>query len=115
MATINITYVIHRFTMAVWTIHPYALLRTDAQFEEYIETYYFPNASTATIEQVMKYYPSDPPEGSPFDTGYLNMLTPQFKRLAALEGDLGYQAMRRFLLENRSGKQSIWTYRTLFH
>ena len=62
----------------------------------------------------MKYYPSDPTQGSPFDTGYLNVLTPQFKQLAAVQGDAFFQALRRFLLQNRSGKQNIWTYRMLF-
>ncbi|KAF8545893.1 alpha/beta-hydrolase [Imleria badia] len=73
-----------------------ANVTTDAELEEYIRTYYLPNASNATIEQVLKYYPSDPTRGSPFDTGDLNAPTPQFKR--------------RLLLQNRSGKQSVWTY-----
>ena len=63
----------------------------------------------------MKYYPPDLPPGSPFDTGYLNALTPQSKRIAAFQGDIGFQASRRFLLQNWAGRQSIWTYRTLFH
>lgn len=71
-----------------------------------------PNASTTTITQLMTYYPSDPTQGSPFDTGYLNALTPQFKRIAAIQGDMVFQAPRRFFLQNRSGKQPIWTYGT---
>lgn len=30
-------------------------------------------------------YPQDPAAGSPFDTGEQNALTPQYKRLAALQ------------------------------
>lgn len=90
-------------------------LRTDAEFAEYMKTYYLPNASNETIEQLMEYYPSDPTKGSPFDTGYFNALTPQFKRLAAVQADAIFQAPRRFLLQNRFGKQNIWTYRTLSH
>ena len=89
--------------------------RTDAEFEEYIQTYYLPNASNATLAQVMEYYPCDPAEGSPFSTSDLNTLTPQFKRLAAFQGDAIFQAPRRVLLQNRFGKQSIWTYRTSSH
>ncbi|KAF8432659.1 alpha beta-hydrolase [Boletus edulis BED1] len=85
-------------------------ITTDAQFEEYIKTYYVPNASRSMIEQVTRYYPSDPTQGSPFDTGYLNVLTPQSKRIAAIEGDVIFQAPRRWLVQNRSGKQAIWTY-----
>ncbi|KAN0088060.1 alpha/beta-hydrolase [Tylopilus felleus] len=87
-----------------------ANITTDAQFAEYMATNYLPRAPRDTIEQMMKYYPSDPTQGSPFDTGYLNVLTPQFKRLAAVQGDAFFQALRRFLLQNRSGKQNIWTH-----
>ncbi|KAF8127254.1 Alpha/Beta hydrolase protein [Boletus edulis] len=85
-------------------------ITTDAQLEEYLHTYWIPNASTTTIAQLMTYYPSDPSQGSPFDTGDLNALSPQFKRIAAIQGDIIFQAPRRFFLQSRSGKQSIWTY-----
>ncbi|KAF8838081.1 alpha/beta-hydrolase [Paxillus ammoniavirescens] len=83
---------------------------TDTQFEEYIQTYWFPNAASTTIKEVMRHYPANISQGSPFDTGMLNALTPQFKRLAALQGDAVFQAPRRFFLQNRSGKQAMWTY-----
>ena len=87
-------------------------LRTDAQFEEYLHTYLMPNASNTTLAQLMSYYPSDPSQGSPFDTEDLNALTPQFKRIAAILGDAVFQAPRRFFLQSQSGKQSIWSYGT---
>ena len=46
-----------------------------------------PNATEADIDRVVDAYSSDPSEGSPFDTGDLNVLTPQYKRLAAIQGD----------------------------
>ena len=58
-------------------------------------------------------YPQDPTQGSPFDTGTQNELTPQFKRIASLLGDFVFQAPRRFLLENVAGKQKTWSYCTL--
>ncbi|KAG8214917.1 hypothetical protein J3R82DRAFT_10104 [Butyriboletus roseoflavus] len=39
----------------------------------------------------------------------LNVLTPQFKRLTAFQGDAILQAPQRFFLQNQSGKQNIWT------
>ncbi|KIK74538.1 hypothetical protein PAXRUDRAFT_19776 [Paxillus rubicundulus Ve08.2h10] len=83
---------------------------TDAQFEEYIQTYWFPTAPSATIKEVMQYYSANISQGSPFDTGTLNALTPQFKRFAAFQGDAMFEAPRRLLLHNRSGKQALWTY-----
>ncbi|KIK80105.1 hypothetical protein PAXRUDRAFT_833717, partial [Paxillus rubicundulus Ve08.2h10] len=63
-----------------------------------------------TIEELMQYYPNNITQGSPFDTGIFNAITPQFKRLAAFQGDIVFQAPRRFFLQNRSGKQALWTY-----
>ncbi|KAF8838353.1 alpha/beta-hydrolase, partial [Paxillus ammoniavirescens] len=83
---------------------------TDKQFEEYIKTYLFPNVTSTTIQKVMQYYPANISQGSPFDTDTLNALTPQFKRIAALQGDVNFHAPRRFFLQNRSGKQALWTY-----
>jgi acetylcholinesterase len=57
------------------------------------------------------YYPQDPTQGSPYDTGTLNELSPQFKRIAALQGDVIFQAPRRFFLEQRSGSQNTWAFR----
>ncbi|KAG9308832.1 Alpha/Beta hydrolase protein [Chiua virens] len=85
-------------------------ITTDAQFEEYIHTYFVPNASPDELKQLMSHYPSDPALGSPFGTGNKNVLTPQFKRIAAFQGDFTFQAPRRFFIQNLSGKQSIWTY-----
>ncbi|KAG0696098.1 Alpha/Beta hydrolase protein [Suillus ampliporus] len=83
---------------------------TDSQFQEYIQTYWFPNAPSAVIQQLLEYYPDDVTQGSPFDTGVLNALSPQFKRIAALQGDAVFQAPRRFFLEQRSSNQNTWAF-----
>ncbi|KAI0060458.1 carotenoid ester lipase precursor [Artomyces pyxidatus] len=83
---------------------------TDQQLQDYLSQIYLPNATTAEIEHLLELYPEDITEGSPFDTGILNALTPQFKRLAALQGDVVFQAPRRFFLQQRSGKQNIWSF-----
>jgi len=59
----------------------------------------------------MVYYPQNITQGSPFDTGDSNALTPQFKRIAAFQGDAAFQAPRRFFLQQRSGSQNAWAFR----
>jgi len=85
-------------------------ITTDAQFEEYLQTYRFPEAPPTTIQELMEFYPANISQGAPFDTGVLNAVTPQFKRIAAFQGDIIFEAPRRFLLQQRSGKQPLWTY-----
>ncbi|KAJ3486538.1 hypothetical protein NLI96_g4178 [Meripilus lineatus] len=87
---------------------------TSAQVANYFSTYFVPTASSADIDNIMKLYPSDITKGSPFDTGIFNAITPQFKRIAAILGDLVFQAPRRFFLEQRSGKQNTWVFRKWF-
>ncbi|KIK79431.1 hypothetical protein PAXRUDRAFT_161315, partial [Paxillus rubicundulus Ve08.2h10] len=79
-------------------------------FQLYIQIYLFPNVTSTTIQEIMQYYPSNVSQGSPFDTGTHNVLTPQLKRNAALQGDASSQPPRRFCLQSRSGKQALWIY-----
>lgn len=58
----------------------------------------------------MQLYPADITQGSPFGTGILNALSPQFKRIAAFQGDAVFQAPRRFFLQKRSGIQDTWSF-----
>ncbi|KIP02704.1 hypothetical protein PHLGIDRAFT_32096 [Phlebiopsis gigantea 11061_1 CR5-6] len=85
-------------------------ISTEAELRSYLTEFYLPNATAAELDQVLALYPQDPTQGSPFDTGLLNVLSPQFKRLAALQGDLVFQAPRRFFLSHRSGKQNTWSF-----
>lgn len=86
------------------------LFRTDAETREYIAENYLPNASADQIDKLLQLYPQDPADGSPYDTGFNNTLTPQYKRLASLQGDFYFQAPRRFLLQQRSANQNAWSY-----
>lgn len=86
--------------------------RTDAQLTEYIRTYWLQGATDATLTSLLKNYPQDATKGSPFDTGLLNQLSPQNKRISAFIGDAVFQAPRRYFLEQRVGKQNIWSYST---
>src|ERR1700761_4015096 len=86
--------------------------RTDDEFKQFIRSTYFPNANTQQINAIAAAYPSDPAAGSPFDTGSSNNLTTQFKRIAAFQGDLLFQAPRRSLFSQRATHQPIYSYRT---
>ncbi|KAF7292605.1 Carboxylic ester hydrolase [Mycena indigotica] len=67
-------------------------ITTDAQFLSYIKQIWVPGATTAQLNSLNSLYPSDLPAGSPFDTGFADALTPQFKRIAAFQGDAVFQA-----------------------
>lgn len=85
--------------------------RTDAQFIDYINTTFFPGAPLSDINSLTSLYPEDITQGSPFDTGILNALTPQFKRIAALQGDGVFQAPRRWLLQNTlPTNPNVWVF-----
>ena len=57
-------------------------------------------------------YPNDPAQGSPFGTGDENQLSPQYKRMSAIQGDLVFQAPRRFFLTQCASMQDPWTFGT---
>ncbi|KAJ7046422.1 carotenoid ester lipase precursor [Mycena alexandri] len=85
-------------------------ITTDAHFIEYVQSVWIPGATTAQANTLQQLYSSDILDGSPFDTGLLDALTPQFKRLAAFQGDGVFQAPRRFFQQARSGKQNQWSF-----
>ncbi|KAF9049528.1 carotenoid ester lipase precursor [Hymenopellis radicata] len=85
-------------------------ITTDADMKNYMQTILFPLLAEDDIDTLMDVYPSSLEDGSPFDTGDANALTPQFKRLAALQGDFVFQGPRRFFLSAMSGKQDIYSY-----
>ncbi|PPR03797.1 hypothetical protein CVT24_007477 [Panaeolus cyanescens] len=85
-------------------------ITTDADFQNYITSNWAPGATADDLAPLFTYYPSDAASGSPFDTGANNTLTPQFKRMAAFQGDVMFQAPRRFMLEQFSGRQNMWSY-----
>lgn len=73
---------------------------TDAELITWISTVFLPGADLASINNAATLYPADITQGSPFDTGILNAVTPQYKRIAAFQGDGVFQAPRRWLLQN---------------
>ncbi|KAF5314859.1 hypothetical protein D9619_007082 [Psilocybe cf. subviscida] len=83
-------------------------ITTDADFLNYLQTnYQIPQAKLAAVAQA---YPADVTQGSPFGTGTQNDLTPQYKRLAAVQGDLFFQAPRRFFMQAMSRTQKTYAF-----
>jgi len=85
-------------------------ITTDAEFNTWIKTFWLPDATAAQMNTFASLYTDDILDGSPFDTGILNVLTPQFKRIAAFQGDGVFQAPRRFFQQTLSGKQNQWAF-----
>ncbi|KAJ7452156.1 Alpha/Beta hydrolase protein [Mycena galericulata] len=92
------------FTLAL------ANITTDAEFLDYVHSNYLPTASPDQLAQVATLYPDDPTQGSPFDTGIADELTPEYKRLAAFQGDLSLIGTRRFFLQHASARQNTWSW-----
>lgn len=86
------------------------MVSTDAEVKDYISSIYLSTASSADVDHLLDLYTDDITKGSPYSTGILNAITPQFKRLAALQGDVVFQAPRRFFLKNRADKQNAWSF-----
>ncbi|ODQ77558.1 hypothetical protein BABINDRAFT_163554, partial [Babjeviella inositovora NRRL Y-12698] len=74
---------------------------TEAELSTFILNL-FPGMSSSQLAEILTLYPQDVTQGSPFNTGTLNALTPQYKRISALLGDFKFQAPRRFLLNHTS-------------
>ena len=70
-------------------------ISTTDQLSTYFQDLFFHSASKATIDALIKTYPETIFDGSPFRSGILNNIYPQFKRMAAILGDLTFILTRR--------------------
>jgi carboxylesterase type B len=75
-----------------------ANISTTAELVTYLSSYLFHDATIAQIEALVATYPDNIWSGSPFNTFLLNEWYPQFKRLAAILGDLSFTLTRRLFL-----------------
>ena len=87
------------------------LCRTDAELRQYLARFFPEPTNFTDIDDVLAAYPADPSLGSPFDTGSEFAITPQFKRISAIFGDLIFQAPRRLFLSERSGNTTTFAFR----
>lgn len=85
-------------------------LTTTADVRDYLKLYMMPRASEQEIDFLLRHYPNDQRAGSPFDTGIRNVFSPQFKRIAALQGDFVFHGPRRFFLKHMASKLHSWAF-----
>jgi triacylglycerol lipase len=94
-------------------------LKTIPQVADYLSTLFFRDAGVAKMNELIATYPDISGEdGSPFRTGVLNNWYPQFKRLAAILGDLTFTLSRRVVLETvnkLSPEVKTWSYLSSFN
>jgi carboxylesterase type B len=74
-------------------------LTTRAEVSEYFSSIFFTEATTAQIDTLVGSYQNTIEDGSPFRTGLLNNISPQFKRISAIVGDITFTLTRRVFLE----------------
>ncbi|TFK87024.1 carotenoid ester lipase precursor [Polyporus arcularius HHB13444] len=85
-------------------------ITTDEELVSYLKTIWFPGASSSDIQVILKLYPSDPVDGSPFGTGSAEAFTPEYKRIAAIQGDLFFHSPRRQLLDRFSSTHATYSF-----
>ncbi|KAK2767589.1 hypothetical protein FQN54_003747 [Arachnomyces sp. PD_36] len=74
-------------------------ITTEAELTHYLSSKYFHNAEPSAVASLVATYPDIYDEdGSPFRTGIFNNWYPQYKRLAAILGDLTFTITRRAFL-----------------
>jgi carboxylesterase type B len=88
-------------------------LTTTAEVSTYLSTIFFDKATPSQIDSLVGTYQNTIEDGSPFRSGLLNNIYPQFKRVAAILGDITFTITRRVFLETASAvNPSIpsWSY-----
>ncbi|KAF2269938.1 alpha/beta-hydrolase [Lojkania enalia] len=76
-----------------------ANLTSTSDVSKYLNTIFFPDAQRSVLDKFVATYQTITEDGSPFRTSILNNWYPQFKRVAAILGDLTFTLTRRVFLE----------------
>ncbi|EGG06889.1 uncharacterized protein MELLADRAFT_106432, partial [Melampsora larici-populina 98AG31] len=84
-------------------------LITEDDVRQYFQ-YLCPKASETETTEILQLYPQDITQGSPFNTGILNAITPGYKQYAALFGDFTFQAFRRLTLRTTQSVMPSYGY-----
>jgi carboxylesterase type B len=77
-------------------------ISNSADIVSYLREFYFHSASDEQLAALVDTYPDDPRQGSPYRTDVFNAIYPQYKRLAAMLGDLVFTLTRRAFLDSTS-------------
>lgn len=87
---------------------------TNVHVREFLHDYMVPQATKEELDLILHYYPSYPPAGCPFDTGFNNQIGPQYKRIAAIQGDFVFHGPRRMMLQSPARKEKAWSFRKYY-
>ena len=80
---------------------------------DYLQKVFFFDATRDQLQELVSKYPDSAAHGSPFRTGGFNNWYPQYKRIAALLGDVAFTIVRRaFLTLAKKAKPDVpsWSY-----
>ncbi|GAA6059633.1 hypothetical protein JCM10212_004136 [Sporobolomyces blumeae] len=83
---------------------------TEEGLDNWLATVFSPMSTSAQRQKLLELYPQDFSKGSPFDTGELYALAPQYKRIAAMLGDMVFQAPRRGYIGQTKQFNPTWSY-----
>lgn len=72
------------------------------------EGFLFPEASSSSLDELMKQYPQDVTQGAPYRRGFLDVVTPNNKRFGSLFNDLLFKGPSRFMLQKSTQKRWAW-------
>jgi carboxylesterase type B len=73
-------------------------ISTTADLVNYLKTIFFYDATVQQVQGLVDTYSTKPADGSPYNTGLLNEIYPQYKRVASLLGDIVFILTRRIFL-----------------
>lgn len=87
-------------------------ITTTEQLADYLGQYFFHHATQQDMDDFVATYQTITEDGSPFRTGLLNNWYLQYKRVAAILGDLAFTLSRRYFLTNRYAASGLtaWSY-----
>ncbi|KAK1572875.1 Alpha/Beta hydrolase protein [Colletotrichum navitas] len=92
-----------------------ANITTENMLVSYLNDVIFPGATRKDIAALVSTYPyNNGTVGSPFGTGTMNQAYPQFKRLAAIIGDVFFILMRRAFLDMLPASMPAWSFQAAF-
>ncbi|TFY75253.1 hypothetical protein EWM64_g8758 [Hericium alpestre] len=87
-----------------------ANITDEDEVRTFLKEFMLPNATDYELDLTLRHYPGLPSAGCPFDTGFRNILGPQYKRIAAIQGDVVFHSPRRFFLQHLAGRQNSWSF-----
>lgn len=77
---------------------------------DFFDDVYFTETPRELIEEMVSLYSDSQADGSPYDTGFLNVIGPKYKKIASMIGDYTFTSGRRTLLNVTSDRQPTWSY-----